>query len=41
MNLPNLDSETIDRVIEMAWEDRTPLRQLNNRQGLQENKSLP
>ncbi len=24
MNLPNLDSETIDRVIEMAWEDRTP-----------------
>ncbi len=24
MNLPNLDSETIDRIIEMAWEDRTP-----------------
>lgn len=24
MNIPNLDSETIDRIIEMAWEDRTP-----------------
>lgn len=24
MNLPPLDSETIDRVVEMAWEDRTP-----------------
>jgi hypothetical protein len=24
MNLPDLDSETIDRIIEMAWEDRTP-----------------
>jgi uncharacterized protein (TIGR03643 family) len=23
MALPELDSETIDRVIEMAWEDRT------------------
>ncbi len=24
MNLPNLSSDTINRVIEMAWEDRTP-----------------
>jgi uncharacterized protein (TIGR03643 family) len=24
MNLPNFDSETIDRILEMAWEDRTP-----------------
>jgi uncharacterized protein (TIGR03643 family) len=23
MELPELDSETIDRVLEMAWEDRT------------------
>ena len=23
MKLPELDSETIDRVLEMAWEDRT------------------
>jgi uncharacterized protein (TIGR03643 family) len=23
MALPDLDSETIDRVLEMAWEDRT------------------
>jgi uncharacterized protein (TIGR03643 family) len=24
MKLPALDTETINRVIEMAWEDRTP-----------------
>jgi uncharacterized protein (TIGR03643 family) len=24
MKLPELDSETCDRIIEMAWEDRTP-----------------
>lgn len=24
MNIPNLDPETINRIIEMAWEDRTP-----------------
>ncbi|ELR97997.1 TIGR03643 family protein [Gloeocapsa sp. PCC 73106] len=24
MKLPLLDSATIDRIIEMAWEDRTP-----------------
>jgi len=24
MNLPSLSSDTINRVIEMAWEDRTP-----------------
>ncbi len=24
MKLPELDSETRDRIIEMAWEDRTP-----------------
>lgn len=29
MNLPDLDSETIDRIIEMAWEDRTPLATAN------------
>ena len=25
MELPEIDSETIDRVLEMAWEDRTTL----------------
>jgi uncharacterized protein (TIGR03643 family) len=24
MDLPELDAETINRIIEMAWEDRTP-----------------
>jgi hypothetical protein len=24
MKLPDLDAESIDRIIEMAWEDRTP-----------------
>jgi uncharacterized protein (TIGR03643 family) len=24
MKLPEIDSETCDRIIEMAWEDRTP-----------------
>ncbi|MBW4665545.1 MAG: TIGR03643 family protein [Chroococcus sp. CMT-3BRIN-NPC107] len=36
MNLPNLDSETIDRILEMAWEDRTPFEAIALQFGLQE-----
>ena len=36
MNLPNLDSETIDRILEMAWEDRTPFEAIALQYGLQE-----
>jgi len=36
MNLPNLDSETIDRIVEMAWEDRTPFEAITLQFGLQE-----
>ena len=36
MKLPNLDSETIDRIIEMAWEDRTPFEALEFNYGLTE-----
>ncbi|MBC8033143.1 MAG: TIGR03643 family protein [Chitinophagaceae bacterium] len=36
MNLPNLDSETIDRILEMAWEDRTPFEAIQFQFGLSE-----
>ncbi len=36
MNLPNLDSEAIDRILEMAWEDRTPFEAIALQFGLQE-----
>ncbi|MFM7423704.1 MAG: TIGR03643 family protein [Elainella sp.] len=36
MDLPELDGETIDRVIEMAWEDRTPFEAIETQYGLRE-----
>ena len=36
MNLANLDPETIDRIVEMAWEDRTPFEAITLQFGLQE-----
>jgi uncharacterized protein (TIGR03643 family) len=36
MKLPELDSETIDRVLEMAWEDRTPFEAIALQFGLSE-----
>lgn len=36
MKLPELDSETIDRIIEMAWEDRTPFDAIAAQFGLSE-----
>ncbi len=34
--LPQLSSETIDRIIEMAWEDRTPFEAIETQYGLKE-----
>jgi uncharacterized protein (TIGR03643 family) len=36
MELPELDSETIDRVLEMAWEDRTTFESIDLQFGLSE-----
>ncbi|MCY7337886.1 MAG: TIGR03643 family protein [Chamaesiphon sp.] len=36
MELPELDSETIDRVLEMAWEDRTTFESIELQFGLSE-----
>lgn len=40
MKLPELASETIDRIIEMAWEDRTPFEAIEEQFGLQENQVI-
>lgn len=36
MNLPALNSEAIDRILEMAWEDRTPFEAIELQFGLSE-----
>ena len=36
MKLPELESETIDRIVEMAWEDRTPFEAIEHQFGLPE-----
>lgn len=36
MNPDELDSATVDRVIEMAWEDRTPFEVIEQQFGLKE-----
>lgn len=40
MKLPELGSETIDRIIEMAWEDRTPFEAIEEQFGLQEQQVI-
>ncbi|MEL6246573.1 MAG: TIGR03643 family protein [Cyanobacteria bacterium J06648_16] len=40
MQLPELDIETINRVIEMAWEDRTPFEAIKIQYGLQEKQVI-
>mgnify|MGYP002784524457 CR=1 FL=1 len=40
MHLPELDSQTIDRVIEMAWEDRTPFEAIAVQFGLSEKQVI-
>ena len=40
MKLPELDSATIDRVIEMAWEDRTPFAAIETQFDLSEKQVI-
>lgn len=40
MNLPEIDSQIIDRVIEMAWEDRTPFEAIEIQYGLSEKQVI-
>lgn len=40
MKLPNLAPDTIDRVIEMAWEDRTPFGAIETQFGLSEKQVI-
>ncbi|OCQ94840.1 TIGR03643 family protein [Nostoc sp. MBR 210] len=40
MKLPNLELQTIDRIIEMAWEDRTPFEAIEAQFGLQEKQVI-
>ena len=40
MELPELYSETIDRVLEMAWEDRTTFESIELQFGLQEKQVI-
>ncbi|MBW4646080.1 MAG: TIGR03643 family protein [Goleter apudmare HA4340-LM2] len=40
MKLPELDTETCDRIIEMAWEDRTPFEAIAAQFGLQEKQVI-
>ncbi|WP_019505328.1 TIGR03643 family protein [Pleurocapsa sp. PCC 7319] len=40
MKLPDLDIQTIDRVVEMAWEDRTPFSAIETQFGLKEKQVI-
>ncbi len=40
MKLPELDSATIDRVLEMAWEDRTTFEAIELQFGLSESQTI-
>ena len=40
MNIKNLDSATIDRVIEMAWEDRTTFDAIKMQFGFKEQETI-
>lgn len=40
MNLPDLSSEAIDRIIEMAWEDRTSFEAIETQFGLSEKQVI-
>ncbi|MCL2923161.1 MAG: TIGR03643 family protein [Trichodesmium sp. MAG_R04] len=40
MNIPNLDNQDVDRIVEMAWEDRTPFEAIKAQFGLQEKQVI-
>ena len=40
MKLPDLDLPTVNRIIEMAWEDRTPFKAIEIQFGLSEKEVI-
>ena len=40
MKLPDLDVRAIDRIVEMAWEDRTPFAAIETQFGLKEKEVI-
>ena len=40
MKIPELDDRDIDRIIEMAWEDRTPFQAIEVQFGLKEEQVI-
>ena len=40
MELPDLDSRAIDRIVEMAWEDRTPFAAIETQYGVKEKEVI-
>lgn len=40
MKLPDLDVKSIDRIVEMAWEDRTPFSAIDTQFGLKEKQVI-
>ena len=40
MKLPDLDLPTVNRIIEMAWEDRTPFKAIEIQFGLSEKQVI-
>ena len=40
MKLPDLDVRDIDRIVEMAWEDRTPFTAIETQFGLKEKEVI-
>lgn len=40
MELPDLDVKSIDRIVEMAWEDRTPFSAIETQFGLKEKEVI-
>jgi uncharacterized protein (TIGR03643 family) len=40
MKLPDLDLKIIDRIVEMAWEDRTPFSAIETQFGLPEKQVI-
>jgi uncharacterized protein (TIGR03643 family) len=40
MELPNLDRQDIDRIVEMAWEDRTTFEAIETQFGLSEKQVI-
>jgi uncharacterized protein (TIGR03643 family) len=40
MKIPELEQEVIDRIVEMAWEDRTPFEAIETQYGLKEKEVI-